>query len=85
MYLYNTRNQVVAQAARGFESHPVRHKPWKHNAFKAFYFLFLVPIYFSFSEMVPMVPCFVVPLCSYETQLKITEYVNWCPNGAHIP
>ena len=26
MYLYNTRNQVVAQAARGFESHPVRHK-----------------------------------------------------------
>ena len=24
MYLYNTRNQVVAQAARGFESHPVR-------------------------------------------------------------
>jgi len=23
---YNTRNQVVAQAARGFESHPVRHK-----------------------------------------------------------
>jgi len=37
---YNTRNQVVAQAARGFESHPVRHKKRQFSKEDCRFFLF---------------------------------------------
>ena len=34
--IHKTRNQVVAQAARGFESHPVRQKAFTFSSVKAF-------------------------------------------------
>ena len=46
MYLYNTRNQVVAQAARGFESHPVRQrKTGESNGFIGFYLFTDIHLY----------------------------------------
>ena len=50
MYLYNTRNQVVAQAARGFESHPVRQKSlyvFKREGFSLFCQHFVNKSYFK--------------------------------------
>lgn len=46
-----TRNQVVAQAARGFESHPVRQrKTGESNGFIGFYLFTDIHLYLIFSH-----------------------------------